>query len=557
MPQVEPRGRSWPNERTLPSRIDASPEETVRAFFRSTPVAGTAKREYRCEDCGRQVCYPETLYDDGKCSDCYIQGTDCTKRKCRKVCYRRLGNQLDGQQVATPHDSYFADNIELVLEAFNEIEWEAILDDSPRNDYSSMSHASNVAAKKSEEDGRHHHGRILRLISDACSMRLSVEKLNDPFPHPPGTSGWRPTIPSDFTEAEVDFIANVYESIGIPLLRGRLADLLWHRHKPRKKEFALSAIDSYTELPLNADTWFVVGDRCWQRAINLCRMLRDPKDDRLNKIETSLVNALLSASSERGFHGHMLAETLEFNKLARDRSAEIASKLESMAGEFEDLETFLARAGYFNAASKWYSLSGDVEKSIDMTVEEAEAHEKEAAARIESDRSSHIVAAECLEKAIQVYRCIPKTHRNRYQVDRRIRDLGLRISEYGRKAQDEMATYTTSGVDVSHLADEARRLVGGKPVLEALRALADLHRVDVKQLREAAIKDLSRFVFPRAFGSSFLSHDGRVVDRTAAYDESAPSEENEDVIRTTMNQFHYGFGLQVAVGARFCPPLTY
>ena len=457
--------------------------------------------------------------------------------------------------MAIPHDSYFADNIELVLEAFNEIKWEVIWNDSPRYDYSSMSHALNMAATESEEDGKHHHGRVLRLISNACSMRLSVENLNDPFPHPPGANGWRPTIPSDFTEAEFDFLANIYESINIPLLRGRLADLLWHCQEPRKKEFALSAIVSYTELPLDADTWFVVGETCWQRAINLCRMIRDSDGDRLNKIETSIINALLLASTERGFHGHMLAETLMTNRLAKDRSAEIASKLESMAREFENLDNSLARVGYFNASSKWYHLSGDVEKSLDMTVAEAEAHEKEAAARIATDSPSHIVAAECLEKAVQVYRLIPKTHRNRYQVDQRIRELGLRISEYGQKAQDEIATFTTSRIDVSHLADEARRLVSGKPVFEALMFFVNLHSVDVKQLREAAIEDLSRFVFPRVFGSSFLSHDGRTVDRTAPYDESAPPEENEDSIRTTMNQFHYGIGRQVAVSARILPAL--
>ena len=150
----------------------------------------------------------------------------------------------------------------------------------------------------------------------------------------------------------------------------------------------------------------------------------------------------------------MLAETLMTEKLAKDRSAEIAAKLESMAREFENLDNSFARVGYFNAASKWFHLSGEEEKSIDMAVAEAEAHEKEAAARIALDSLSHIVAAECLEKAIQVYRLIPKTHRNRHQVDQRIRELSLQISEYGKKAQDEMATYTTSGIDVSHLVDE-------------------------------------------------------------------------------------------------------
>ena len=457
--------------------------------------------------------------------------------------------------MTTPHDSYFADNLELVFDAFKDIEWETILDNSSCYDYSSMSHALHMAATKEDEDGRQPHGRVLRLMSEACSMRLSIEKLNDPFPHPPSNDGWRPTIPTDFTVSEIDFVAKVFESINYPLLKGRLADLLWHCRKPREVKFAKFAIDSYSQLPLDADTWFAAGDRCWQRAINLCRMIRDSAGDRLNRIESSIIKALMSAKTDRGFHGHMLAETLMCNGLAKNQSTEIATRLESMASEFENVGNFHAAAGYRNAAAKWFNLSGDVEKAIDMTVAEAEAHEKKAAAGIASDNPSHIVAAECLERAVLVYRRIPGDHRNRYQVEQRIQELSLRISEYGQKAMDEMATYTTPGVDVSDLADEARKLVGGKPVSEALMFFVTLHRVDVKELRESAKEDLSRFVSQRVFGNVFLSHDGRVVDRTAAYSESAPSEENEDTIRANMNQFHYGFGVQIAVIAQILPAL--
>ena len=457
--------------------------------------------------------------------------------------------------MSVPHDSYFADNFELLLDVFKDIEWKEILDDTSCYDYSSMSHVLHVAATKEEEDGRQPHGRVLRLMSEACSIRLSTEKLNDPFPHPPSTGGWRPTIPSDFTVSEIDFVAKVFESINNPLLKGRLADLIWHCRKPREVKFAKSAIDSYTQLPLDADTWFIVGDRCWQRAINLCRMIRDSAGDRLTRIESSLIEALMSAKTGRGFHGHMIAETLISNGLAKNQSAEIATRLESMACEFENVDNFHAAAEYYNSSAKWFKLSGNMEKSTDMTVAEAEAHEKEAAARIASDNPSHIVAAEDLEKAVQVYRRIPGEHRNRHQVEQRIQELSLRISEYGQKALDEVATYTTPGVDVSDLADEARKLVGGKPVFEALMFFVNLHRVDVRELRESAVEDLSRFVSWQVFDNVFSSHDGRVIDRTAAYDASAPSEENEDVIRATMNQFHYGFGVQVAVIARILPAL--
>ena len=150
----------------------------------------------------------------------------------------------------TPRDSYIEENFELALDAFNDIEWEAVLDDSYCYDYSSMSNALLMAATKEEEDGRQPHSRVLRLMSEACSMRLSIEKLDNPFSYPPSTDGWRPTIPSDFTVSEIDFVAKVFESINYPLLKGRLADLLWHFRKPREVKFAKSRHRQLLATPL-------------------------------------------------------------------------------------------------------------------------------------------------------------------------------------------------------------------------------------------------------------------------------------------------------------------
>ena len=71
MSQVEPRGRGRPAKHALPPRIDAAPEAIAKAFFRSPAPANPRKKEYRCGECDRQVHYPETLYNDGKCSGCH------------------------------------------------------------------------------------------------------------------------------------------------------------------------------------------------------------------------------------------------------------------------------------------------------------------------------------------------------------------------------------------------------------------------------------------------------------------------------------------------------
>ncbi len=62
------RGRP---SKPYPPRIDATPEEALRAMFNTPPSATVDSRESRCSDCGREVYYPEVLYRDNRCSECH------------------------------------------------------------------------------------------------------------------------------------------------------------------------------------------------------------------------------------------------------------------------------------------------------------------------------------------------------------------------------------------------------------------------------------------------------------------------------------------------------
>lgn len=458
--------------------------------------------------------------------------------------------------MSVQHDSYFEDSCQLVIEAFDEIEWENVLSESLHYDYSDLSHRLYIAAGKANEQNQEPHSRILQLLSEACSMRLSLEKLNYPFPHRPNHDGWRTTIPSDFTIPELEFMSQVLDSIKHPMLKGRLADLIWDQKKPREVKFALLAIDSYIQIPLDPDAWLLAGSRCWQRAINLCRMIGDSAGNRLNKIEASITKALMSANSKRGFYGHILAETILENKFAIDQQADIASKLETMAHEFDVGGNFHSAAGYFGASAMWFGLSGNKEKSVAMIVAKAMSHEKDADSRITSDNPSHLVAVDFLEKAVQTFRCIPHTYRERHQVDQRIQNLNQRIREFGQKAEDEMATFTTPGIDISNLAEESRASVSNKPAFEALMIFTSLHDIDVNEMRNATLKDLSKYVAPRVVGKVIYSHDGRVIRKIPPYVESASPEENKDAIRAHMYQFHYAIGVQVVVIGKILPALS-
>ena len=216
---------------------------------------------------------------------------------------------------------------------------------------------------------------------------------------------------------------------------------------------------------------------------------------------------------------------------------------------------FHASESYYNAASGWYADSGDHDRSIDMIVAEAEAFVGDANSRVSSGNPSHGVGASFLEDAIQVYRRVPRADRDRHQVDQRIRELRLRLNEFGQRAQDEMATVSSPPIDLSENVEQARNAVSGKPPHEALRSFANLHGVSAKRLRESAIESLSRSPFLASISKVVSSHDGRIIARTPGIKGSTPTDEDEEAIRAEMNQPHYGTLVGVAVQALILPAL--
>ena len=453
-------------------------------------------------------------------------------------------------------DSYIEDNFEQALDAFRDCGWEAVLDGVSDRGYASNSLALHEAATKAYDEDNQACGKVLRLLAEACSMMLCPEKHNDPFEPMFVAGGTRSITSEDFTESEIRFFHEIIESVDKPFLRGRLADLVWVRNKSFGVKNALEAIDSYTQLPLDVDMWFSDGERCWQRAIDLSHMIGATAGDRLDQMETSMIEALKSATIEYKFFTYRLAETLRSNGLGESDATTVAEKLKSLAGEFGKAGDFHASESFYNASGKWYELSGSDDKSIDMTVAEAEAFVDEATARLSSDSPSHGVAASFLEDAVQVYRSIPRNHRNRHDVDQRIQELKLRLNEQGRRAQDEMVTVSGVEIDWSDSIEQARDAVSGKSVEVALTTFANLHHIRVEKLRESAIKSLSRTPLLASIPKVYSSHDGRVIARTPGISGSAPSEDDEAEILAQMNRFEYGTQVNVVVQALILPALN-
>ena len=462
----------------------------------------------------------------------------------------------DDYLMSTDRDPYFEDNYEQALDAFRDSGWKAIPDGLFDKGYAPASQALREAAIEACDEDNQARSKVLQLLAEGCSMMLSPEKRNDPFGPFWVGGGMRSVVTDDFTEAEIRFFNEVTESIEVPLLKGRLADLVWVRSKSYGVKNALDAIDSYRQLPIDVDSWFSDGERCLQRAIDLSRMIGATAGERLDEIEASIIKALNGATAEDKFLNYRLAQTLMSNGLGESEATAVAGKLESLAAEFDAAGDFHASGRFYSAAAKWFSLSEDEGKAIDMTVEEAEAFVREATDRLSSDSPSHGVAASFVENAIQVYRTVPRIHRDRHDVEQRIRELRLRLSDYGRRALDEMATVSLPPIDVSDSITQVRNAVSGKSLEEAMATFTNLHQISAKKLREAALESLSSSSLLPLIPKVISTSDGRVSVRTPGISGTTPSDQDELEIRAEMNRFHYGPLVSIAVQALILPALN-
>ncbi len=433
--------------------------------------------------------------------------------------------------------------------------WEEALSGTSREGYTATFQALSTAARQAEIEERDAHGRVLRLLAFACAIHLDPTSRNKPFkPIEVGLDGKQAIIPKGFTEAHMAFFARIVDSIDNPLLKARLADLLWMRKSTRHAKFALTAINSYRSIPLDPETWAFETLECVQRAITLARWIRGAARGQLEEIEASLLDAIDSGTAEDGFFTIKLTDVLASCELPEDQCAFVATKLEDLALVFEEQGDIYKERQYSHAAATWSRKAGNHAKSITMTITEAETWVKEAIARIQSDDQSYLVAVDCYETAVKIYQTIPRVDRDQHQVDQRIAELQRHHTECREKSQGQLRSFATASQDLADIAKNARSAVSNKPPAEAMKAFAGLFTISADQLHELAIESLTKSPIQAFIPTFYLDPDNRVIARHSGLSGPIPSKADAAVIRAEMAR-HYDWMTSSSVYGRILPAL--
>jgi len=422
------------------------------------------------------------------------------------------------------------------LKDFETCDWLTAVSGSSSEGYPSMWQALSSAARQAIEENRYQHAKVLWLLADSCSMMLNPDSINAPFSPIMVTDGKRTAIPGDFSNEDILYLSQIVDKIDDKWLRARVADIVWLRNRSVGVRFPLIAIDSYRSIGLDSDAWIRGGKECWIRAIHLCRLLKGGAGQRINEIEAQILDSFYSCSNEDGLLAYWLAELLKENGLASKSSADIAERMENHAKEYDrNGELYLARE-YYEASENWFNKEGNGAKSAEMWVSVAECWVKEAINRTSSEQPSHMVAANCYEHAIQVYRTIPRSERRVHRVDERISEIYVHLRESGEKSLGELSLVSTESVDISQIVERAKNSVQGKEPLEALKFFSNLHHgARAQELRESAVRQIQKHPLHGLVAATVISRDGRVIAKRPGMSfDGESSGIDEIVIRSEM-----------------------
>lgn len=425
--------------------------------------------------------------------------------------------------------------LDLVVTAqdFADCNWQNILAETTEAGYEPLWRAFSKAAELAMEAKTNAPGKALWLLADACAMRLlsSPDNRQQPFASTITHLGWRTAGPDDFTEADLDFFAQMVEATANQWLKARLADLLWVRNHKDKHRMALTALDSYRQIPLGTEILQKDWQDCWERAITLAQMLGKAAAEKLDGIKQPLLDALHAVTKSDGWLAWRVSELLQRDGLARVQAAAVANELESLAREYDaDTEQvqIMTAGRLFRHAAIWFGIANDKVKAAAMTAQVAECYVREGMSRIQTPHPSHGAAASFYEQAIQTYRTIPRKNRQSLGVEERITDLRRQMEEASEKSLGELGEIPLPEVNFHEQMAWASQAVQGKTLGEALQAFSciTLPPFKYQDLRQQVVERLKQPSLLDIFPVTVLAENGRVIARAPRMDTNAdPADE--------------------------------
>ena len=382
------------------------------------------------------------------------------------------------------------------------------------------------------------------LLAHLCRVTLWPSEPNVPFRPRWKDPGGPTMVPGDMDEGSAAAVRELGFATTDGELSARLLDVTWSTLRDPKA--AREAVKNYLAAanPLfDPEHWTAYAARV-ERAARLARQLGDRGlvDEVLAEIEKRIVE--LDGSDPLYLSCHLMELLHEFKRGDPASMRRIAAKGARLAEAKYDFER---AKNYHELVGRWCRRAGDDEGEKAARIAMAMSLHQQATHF--SDPGQELVAAHWLEKAHEAYRNIPGM---RDKAD----EVYAELREYQRRAAQSMNRITTEIPNASEMVKHARDWVAGKPLREALLALATVVQVtDFEEETKTARELMDKYPLQGLFGGVTMDHSGRVVARTTPVF-STDGENDFDLALWERVVRHVDLGYQVTVPTEIVPAMN-
>ena len=349
--------------------------------------------------------------------------------------------------------------------------------------------------------------KTLTLLAKICSPILNLESRNDPFQPLMTLENKRSFLPIDLTEEENLYLSSIVNEDIPPILKARIADILWTYSVPKNKKYLEIAIESYISMDVCDDFFEPNIYTFWERAVVLAKQTKN--SSLIEKIKSKLLHEINHPSTNRDFHLLKIIEIFVKTDLAKELNQDFAEKLLEKQKKFDHKEQFHIVEQYLGYSEKLFQKSNNLDKKYDCIALLAQATENYGDHR---KNESTMVANHFYKMALQRYRQIPKSYRSTLQIDQKLDTVQEKITQSGLLITDELKLISTKEMDISQLQEQSMNHVKNKQIaLESLLYFTGVSSFNFESIWEGTENYIQNSVVSSLFGATSVSLDGRKI----------------------------------------------
>lgn len=397
----------------------------------------------------------------------------------------------------------------------------------------SISHISNIFCLISSNEKSFEMKNSLQLIAKILSCVLDVSSKNVFKPLLENKYSKFYFIPDNLGSDELNYLLEIVDYIQQPVLKARIADILWCYHRPKNIQHALSAIKSYISvdfIKFSADNYTF-----WHRAILLAQSTK--QQDYLDKIKAKLLQEIDYPTNDWQFHKFKIAEIFLKTELDKMIYLDLAEKMLQEQQKFNPKsDNFELFYDYLEIAKELFAKANNQDKKIYCINLLGKATEQYGDFQIEAN-NSNLVANYFYKLALKIYRTIPDSYRSKYNIEQNLIYIQDKITKSGYKISDELELVEIPPMDISTLQNQSINHVKNKNTLfEAICYFSGICTFDVHRAMLNTEEQIRDFVFRNIAPTTAISKDGRTIDRIESLN-SDGSNQDKVILQNTIRDF--------------------